>query len=213
MNTNNSLSSQAYDIIKAKIMRGEVAPGQIISISGLAEELAISRTPITLACQRLEYEKFLTVAPKQGVVIKTISIDDAREIYELRAAIESYVAARAFAKFTAKDIAYLKESTYRQREACNQADAFAFMSEDTVFHKFLLSKHENAHISSILNNIYDRAFLIGLKSCQNPVRMDESIREHSALIAALKSGDKQKFVEAVEFNIINGYTNITRSSL
>ena len=69
-----NLSEFAYNEIKAKILNGELRQGEAISINAIAEELNISRTPVTNACQKLEFEKLLTILPKQGVVINTISI-------------------------------------------------------------------------------------------------------------------------------------------
>ena len=71
---NVNLSQQAYESIKYMIKYGELKQGDIVSISGMAEALNISRTPVTLACQRLEQERLLAIKPKQGVIITTITI-------------------------------------------------------------------------------------------------------------------------------------------
>ena len=139
-----NLSQTAYIDIKEKIINGELPQGVVISISAVAEALNISRTPVTNACQRLEFEKFLTIVPKQGVIINTITIDDAREIYELRAAIETYSAKRAFDNISSNDIEYLKKSLDKQKQYISVGDIHSFMVEDTIFHKTLLKKYKNS---------------------------------------------------------------------
>lgn len=208
-NNLSSLTQIAYKIIKEKIVNGELKQGEIISISAMAKKLNISRTPITYACQKLEHDKFLTIAPKQGVIINTITINDAREIYELRAAIESYSAKRIFPNITQEDIDCLEDSYKRQVDAVEKNDIHLFMSEDIKFHKYLLSKYENSHFFSIIENLFDRAFLLGVESCKNPVRLKESLNEHRRIIDSILNNDKNSFVEEVEKNILNGYIGLT----
>ena len=206
---NVNLSQQAYESIKYMIKYGELKQGDIVSISGMAEALNISRTPVTLACQRLEQERLLTIKPKQGVIITTITIDDAREIYELRAAIESYSAKLAFSRIGPNDISFLQDCLERQRTAMEVGDIYAFMEEDTEFHKYLLSCYENAHFSDLIEPLIDRAFMIGVKNSSYPVRLRGSIQEHESIIDALIRGDRDALTTCVERNLINGYITLT----
>lgn len=99
-----------YDILYGKFKQNEV-----ISINALSDELGISRTPITNAFQKLELEDFVTVLPKQGF-LKPITITETREIYELRAAIETFSAKRAFDMINEENIEWLKESVKKQKK-------------------------------------------------------------------------------------------------
>jgi DNA-binding GntR family transcriptional regulator len=206
-----NLSQTAYIDIKEKIINGELPQGVVISISAVAEALNISRTPVTNACQRLEFEKFLTIVPKQGVIINSITIDDAREIYELRAAIETYSAKRAFDNISSNDIEYLKKSLDKQKQYISVGDIHSFMVEDTIFHKTLLKKYKNSQFFSVLDTLYDRAFLIGMRVSENYNRLKESYEEHERIITALENKDKNAFIEAIERNIISGYISLTGS--
>lgn len=204
-----NLSEQAYSIIKEKIVFGELKQGEVISISAIADILNISRTPVTNACQKLEMDKFLTIIPKQGIIINTLTIDDAREIYELRAAIETYSAKRVFEQITEEDITFLQESNNKLRECIEKRDNKEFMKEDTKFHKFLLDKYNNSQFRDIIDTLYDKAFLIGLKSCENLSRMEESLKEHESIVEAILNNDRHKTVDLIEANIMNGYINLT----
>jgi len=208
-NNFNNLTQSAYETIKEKIVNGELKQGQIFSISAMSKKLKISRTPITYACQKLENDKFLTIVPKQGVIINTLSINDAREIYELRAAIESYSAKHAYPNINKTDIAFLEKSFKEQVDAVEKGDTIKFMAADTAFHKYILSKYENSHFANVIDNLLDRAFLLGVESCKNPNRLKASLKEHKKIIDGLKNKDKNLFVEAVEKNILNGYASLT----
>lgn len=208
----DNLSLRAYESIKKMILNGELKPGQAISINAMAETLQISRTPVTNACQRLEYEKLLTVIPKQGAIINTISIESACGIYELRAAIESYNAKRVMDIFTDKDIEILKESIKKQQQIAENEDAKAFMEEDIFFHRYILDKNINYELSSITNQLYDRAFMVGIKNIMSS-RLSESINEHLYILEKLEQQDRQGFADAIEENILNGLRSLTSNFL
>lgn len=206
---NANLSQKAYETLKHKIKYGELKQGELVSITAVAEELHISRTPVTIACQRLEYEKLLTIAPKQGVIINSIAIADARELYEMRAAIESYSAKLSFEYITEQDIAVLQESLERQKVDAARGDVYAFMEEDTTFHDYLLKRYKNSQISDAMEVLYDKFFMIGVECSSRPERLKSTIEEHEDIVRALIEGNKNAFVDAVEHNIINGYRSLT----
>lgn len=205
----DNLSQKAYGQIKEMILEGTLRQGQLISINKLTEMLQISRTPLTSAFQRLENEKFITIIPKQGVIVNTVSLETAREIYELRAAIESYNAKRAFPKMDKDDLAALKDSLARQ-EACSQRNDIAgFMKEDIGFHKYILNKVSNFEFMSVIDVLFERAYLLGLSNSGHH-RMEESIAEHRQILAALQGENPQALADAIEHNILNGFRNLTK---
>lgn len=208
----DNLSTKAYEEIKKMILSGELKQGQAVSINAMAEQLEISRTPVTNACQKLEYEKLLTIVPKQGVIINTISIEDACGIYELRAAIESYNAKRVMDMMTNEDIHILKNSIKKQTAEVEAGNAHAFMDEDHYFHRYILSKNMNHELLSVINQLYDRAYMLGIKNSLS-TRLNESIEEHKHIVDALEKRDRQAFADAIEENILNGFRSLTRRYL
>lgn len=207
-----NLSDIAYEKIKEMILGGDIKQGQAISISSLAEQLNISRTPVTNACQKLEFEKLVTILPKQGVIVNAISIEEACGIYELRAAIESYNAKHVFDRLNKGDIAALKSSIAKQIEYVNSDDIHAFMNEDHFFHRYILTKNLNPELLSVINQLYDRAYILGMKNNLTS-RLHESIEEHQRIVDALESNDRQSFADAIEENILNGFRSLTRRYL
>ena len=203
----DSLSDKAYAQIKQMILDGQLQQGQLISINRLTELLEISRTPLTSAFQRLENEKFIRIIPKQGVIVNTVTLETAREIYELRAAIESYNAKRAFPQMADTDWTALQQSVARQEVFARQNDVTGFMKEDIWFHKFILHKVSNFEFMSVVDVLFERAYLLGLSNSAYH-RMEQSIAEHRQILA---TKTPQDFADAVECNILNGFRNLTKS--
>ena len=94
--------------------------------------------------KKLELEDFVTVLPKQGVFVKPITITETREIYELRAAIETFSAKRAFDMINEENIEWLKESVKKQKKFLDDENYQSFMVEDVDFHKYILDIYKNS---------------------------------------------------------------------
>src|SRR5512137_2447799 len=86
-----SLSSIVYEDLKRRLNSGELRPGQFIDLSALGRELGMSRTPLRDAMIRLELEGFVTVYPRRGVMVCSISLSDIRDIYQIIGALEASV--------------------------------------------------------------------------------------------------------------------------
>jgi len=85
---NSNLKNKAYDILKRRLIYCEYEPGSILKESELAVELGISRTPIREAISLLENEGYLIVAPKKGIFITDITLNDVIQIFQVRMVIE-----------------------------------------------------------------------------------------------------------------------------
>ena len=208
MQSSKNLSQIAYEQIKEMILSGELKQGQAFSINAMTERLHISRTPITNACQRLESEKLLTILPKQGALVNTISIETACGIYELRAAIESYNAKRVFHLLDGSDVSLLETSIEHQKIHAASGNIKEFMDEDSAFHRHILEKNRNEEILSTINGLYDRAYMLGITNSKG-MRPNRSIEEHEKILDALKKKNVQAFADAIEENILNGFLNLT----
>jgi len=92
-----SRTQAVYEELLRRVIVGEIAQGEFLSELKLAEEFQSSRTPIREACIHLHKEGFLRVAPHKGYVVTEVSIEEIRELYELRQLLEPRAAERAAA--------------------------------------------------------------------------------------------------------------------
>ena len=207
--TRKNLTDSLYQHLKTMIVNNQLPPGEIVSIAALAQELKVSRTPVHAACQKLEGDRFLTIIPKQGVLITPMTVDMARETYELRAAIETYSFKRAFPNINREDIAYLEVNCAELHNYLLHDLIPEFLQTDTAFHRYLLTKYENSQFFLLMDNLFDRTYQIGLKMCSNGLRAQESYNEHIELLHAIKHNNLEAGLQAIEKNILNGYKSLT----
>lgn len=206
-----NLSEKAYKIIKNEILQGNIKQNEVISINSICEELKISRTPVTNAFKKLELENLVTILPKQGVFIKPITLSETKEIYELRAAVETFSANNSFDLIGDEDVDWLKRSIESQKEALKDNDYTKFMEYDIEFHKYLLKIYDNKKFLEIIDNHYDRVLVLGLIGTCTGDRAIQTIKEHTEIVKSIENKDKNKFVHDVETNIVNGYINLIKN--
>jgi DNA-binding GntR family transcriptional regulator len=202
-------SEKAYLILKEMIIRGEIRQGEVLSIMLLSEQLQIGRTPISNAFQRLECEGLVRIIPKQGVLILTLSINDAREIYEARVAIESFFARKAFDGLTQKDVAILKTSMEKQTYFGEKKDHYSYIEEDTFFHRYFMNKYDNHTLTEMYDQLINRIVMFGIRSSSNASRFHSAIKEHYEIVRCIEEKDIAGFNKAIEQHIMNGYIFLT----
>src|SRR2546428_13454684 len=93
----SSLAGEAYAVVRQRILRGELAMGQIISRRKLAAELGMSFLPVSEALLRLEIEGLLESRPRAGTRVRIPTQQDVRGHYVVREALEVQ-AAKLFAE-------------------------------------------------------------------------------------------------------------------
>ena len=94
-NSDSPLAQQAYELIRERILRGQLPFGATISRRQLSEELGMSTLPISEALQRLQMEALVEAVPRVGTLVRIPTADDIRGFYVVREALESQ-AARLF---------------------------------------------------------------------------------------------------------------------
>src|SRR3981081_2515267 len=99
----SDLAGEAYVIIRERILRGEVAIGQVISRRKIAAELGMSFLPVSEALLRLEFEGLLESRPRAGTRVRIPSREDVRGHYVVREALEVQAAILFAAVATAED--------------------------------------------------------------------------------------------------------------
>ncbi|MDE2161727.1 MAG: GntR family transcriptional regulator [Alphaproteobacteria bacterium] len=95
-----TLSDQAFEIIRGKILKGEIAPGTPVRQEAIAIDLGVSKIPLREALGRLEQEGLLSSQPNRGFVVRPLSADEAEEIFALRLKLEPEATARSAALAT-----------------------------------------------------------------------------------------------------------------
>ena len=96
--------AQAVENLRQAIIKGHLAPGARLIERELCEMLGVSRTLVREALRQLEAEGWIENVPYRGPIVATTSADEARQLYEIRAALEGFAAKRCAERATADDL-------------------------------------------------------------------------------------------------------------
>jgi DNA-binding GntR family transcriptional regulator len=133
---NNGLAGEAYVTVRERILRGELAIGQVISRRKVAAELGMSFLPVSEALLRLEHEGLLESRPRAGTRVRVPTRPDVLGHYVVREALESQAAMLFAAHATREERSELMKLAVR-------VDA---LSEDAEGNRLLyLGLHEKLH--------------------------------------------------------------------
>lgn len=186
-----SAAEHAYAQIKGRIIRGELAGGTAVSELALAEELEVSRTPVHEAFLRLAAEQLITLEARKGAVIRPMAPHEARNVLEMREAIEGAAGVRLIsdgAAHTAVDA--LAELVEVQRAAANAGDVDAFLAADDVFHATVVERSGNDLAIQLMGTLRDRQQRLRYQLLRvRPEHLWSGLAQHEQLVSALRHGD------------------------
>lgn len=193
-------SEEAYHLIKEKIITLDLAPSAVINEQALMKELGLGRTPIREALQRLDAEGLVHIVPRRGMFVADISITDLQEISEVRIVLAGFCARLAAQRINPAQIAEM-EATLRDLDQVQDGDSRAVMSVDRRFQKLLYQAAGNGLLSEMLQRLYDRSLRIWYLVLPRLGDVQDAIKQHRKIIAALKVGDGARAEQIIQQHI------------
>jgi DNA-binding GntR family transcriptional regulator len=203
--TRVAMKQRAYDELKRRILSGELPPGAVLSVRQLAADMNMSKTPVHSAFERLETNGFVTLAPQQGVVVRESSVEDIVNHFEMRQALEPFVAKRLAGTLQPQQAERLRENIAEHRKLCERGELDALIRADAEFHRLLCSFLGNAEITRAMSQLQDKVYrAIYQLARQFPFRVAKSCDEHESIFAALVSGDGELAARLVHEHLNDG---------
>jgi DNA-binding GntR family transcriptional regulator len=193
---------RAYEEIKRLILCDELAPGSFIAERPLANRLEMSTTPVRSALERLEQEGLLSISPKQGAVVREFSFREVSELYEIRVALEPFVARRIAGRLTPPQIQRLNANLKAQRENLSRREISLCVQLDEDFHTLFSEFLDNREIFRVLQSLRDKTHRVFHRVFSlNPGRMDGSYKEHLVIAETMIQGPPELAAQRVEAHL------------
>jgi DNA-binding GntR family transcriptional regulator len=195
-----SLSQQAYERIKGRIVSLDLAPGAVIDEVHLRQELALGRTPIREALQRLALEKLVVIVPRRGMYVSDIGITSLQQLFEVRLVLESlavrYAAQRGTADHWLQMEHVLVDSS--RDEAADNRDLIAL---DEACHQIIYEAADNEFLLHTLVTMYALSLRLWYFFLSKIGDMRGAVLEHERIMTALKAGDGEAAAQLMEKHI------------
>lgn len=210
-NSQKSKKSIVYDNLKSRIIHNLINPGESLNEGVLSKELKISKTPIREALQQLEKEGFIESIPVKGAFVSMISIQDIRELFEIREVLECEVIKRAALKADPDRVEAIKEKFVTSEGDNKRASAGQFKSGDEV-HAFIFETFGNKRLKEIYKRLQDHIVRSRIHFFnQTPSgRSEEAFKEHLEILDALKAQDPVRAEKAVRDHLQNSFEYVKK---
>lgn len=184
-----SLTGKAYDHVRSAILTGELPVGTIVGQAELADTLAISKTPVRQALQRLHTEGLLEVGPRKQFVVSGLSAGHRDEILRIREALEAIAVETAARVLTFDQIDALRLLLIRQTRAADAKDEEHFLLLDEEFHILIAQSAGLPIVARLLEQMRGFARLMRLGRAQPVEHLQEVLAEHTRIVDAIERRD------------------------
>jgi DNA-binding GntR family transcriptional regulator len=190
-------TTRAYDYLKEAIIEGELE-NKYLSEQEIGTYLGCSRTPVREAIRQLQKEGYVNFIPNRGVTVVSLSLKDILEIFQIREALEPFVAKIACKKIPLEVIEFYDKD---MRDTTKSLEQLIFSYNQ--LHGEILKWAGNERINYILKTFSDQIKRIYKVADKIPGRLELSHQQHQAIFEALKARDEFLIERAVREHILS----------
>jgi DNA-binding GntR family transcriptional regulator len=206
-----TLTTQAYQLLRQAILRGDFAPEQRLTEEGLAEQLKISRTPVREAVQKLRQEGLLVALQPRGVAVVAVSQTEIEQIFKLRLLLERYATEEAAQHIRSAQLEQLQRTNDTMRAALEPLDMERYLEANRTFHNILYTAADNPRLLALIDSLFVPAVYLLEATTYDPATAHEGWEGHQHIIEALKQADAAAAGQAMATHILTGQHRLTLS--
>ena len=185
----SSLTSVVQGELERMILSGELAPGEKLTEMALATRLGVSRGPLREAFRMLEEAGLVRTEKNRGVVVRDIPIDEAVEIFDLRAAMDELVGRQLAGHASPAQLKELRETIDAMERAVKAGDARRYHLLNLAFHDRLVEMAGNRKLTEIYRKLIKELSLFRRLNLADGWLMPISASEHRQIVKAIASGN------------------------
>jgi phosphonate utilization transcriptional regulator len=187
----SSLANVVQQEIERSILQGEYAPGSKLIEATLAQKMGVSRGPVREAFRMLEEAGLVRNEKNRGVFVRDIPIDEAVEIFDLRAAMDELVGRKLAKEITPAQLKELKSLVDAMEKAVKAEDAYNYHLLNLKFHDRLVEMAGNSKLTAIYRKLIKELSLFRRLNLADGWLLPISANEHRQIIKAIASGDAE----------------------
>ena len=185
----SSLTTVVQQEIERAILVGEYAPGSKLIEATLADKLGVSRGPVREAFRALEQAGLVRTEKNRGVFVRDIPIDEAIEIFDLRAAMDELVGRQLAERITPAALKEVRAMVDDMERAVKAGDARSYHLLNLRFHDRLVEMAGNGKLTAIYRKLIKELSLFRRLNLADGWLMPISAGEHRAIVKAIAAGD------------------------
>jgi DNA-binding GntR family transcriptional regulator len=196
------------DALREQILRGDYPEGKPLRQDALAEDLGVSRIPVREALRQLEAEGLVTFSPHRGAIVSILSLDEIRELFDLRAQIECDLIDRAIPVMTREHLDRALAVLAEFERAYRSGDAMQWGSLNWHFHAALYAPANRNLTMGVLQKLHqhsDRYFRMQVLLAHGGAKAND---EHRAIAAAVRKKDVKSATQLMRAHILGAGSSL-----
>ncbi len=202
-----SLTEQAVEQIRSRIVGGEFELGAPLSENTLAAELGVSKTPVREALLRLRMEGLVSVLPQRGTIVFEMTAEELRELGELRETMELAALRLAASRNRPLLVKALDGIVGAMGVALADDDTVLYRTLDGEFHQAFFDHCGNRYLASAYESFAFRVRALRTRLSVDPALNRSSYRDHQAIASLVDSGGIQEALERLSEHVHSTIAN------
>ncbi|MGZ5185509.1 MAG: GntR family transcriptional regulator [Caldimonas sp.] len=198
---------QIADSIVTAIVERRLMPGTKLAEQKIADIFKVSRTLVRQALNQLSRDKLVTLAPGRGARVAEPSVDEARQVFEVRRMLETAMIRRAAAELEPAQVGELRAHLKSEQAAIQRTDVSGRTRLLADFHVVVAAMLGNAVLAGLIGELVSRSSLIALMY-QSAHSAEHSFAEHVAIVDAIEKHDPRAAVRLMEAHLHNVEHNL-----
>jgi DNA-binding GntR family transcriptional regulator len=207
------LGARAYRALWTAIVSGHIEPGVQLRPDTIAEQLDISTTPVREALHRMEGDGLVMKLPYRGWFVREFTEQEVRELYEMRAALESFSVRLACERINEEELSWLREHQSVGEAALKTGDMEAYRIYNRDLHAAIMDAARNAYLSSAMGQLSLQSQVLVARTIRLVGRPSRAIEEHRELIDLIAARQDRAAQELMERHILSALEDILRFGL
>jgi DNA-binding GntR family transcriptional regulator len=198
---------EIYRRLRDQILFGEIAPGQALTIQGVADRLNAGMTPVREAIRRLTAEGALVFQGNRRVCVPLLTASDVSEIIYARQWLESHLGLRATERASPADLAQLTAIDTTLDRAISTGDLRAYLENNYLFHARLYDLAEAPILAEMAERLWLR-FGPSLRVVIGRVGTQNLPDKHKDMLNCMRTGDSEGAARAMREDMLQGMEQI-----
>jgi DNA-binding GntR family transcriptional regulator len=178
--------------LRKDIIGGDVAPGSWLRLRPIADSLGVSVQPVREALQQLEGEGLLEILPNRGARVHGLDRRRLVHIYEMREALESFMARRFAEEASLSELRQLQAIQLRHDAAVAAQRVDAVAAANAEFHRFINTRGDNPYVIDLVSRYIDLGHALVRRIGHEPGYLRRVKREHHAMLVAFRKRDASR---------------------
>ncbi len=189
--------------MRQAILDGEYSPRERLVEADLCRRFSASRFSARVALQQLAFEGLVELQRNRGASVRALSIDEAIEVTQVRAALEGLCAQRAATLATPEQIEALQEIAEAMQQAVQSQETLRYHELNARLHALIRTCADNPTCSRLLEQLRAQLVRHQFVLALQPGRIEVSLQQHLRIVAAIAARDSSAAEEAMRQHLDN----------